>query len=331
MRLPKPGVLLDCRSSGHYHREAINNRLPAKRQLFDRGATTAPDFFGVSVMFRKCFFGAAVWLALSCAASAQQQIVFAVNEGVTYRTGGEDARLKYKAIADDLGKLLKAKVRVDIIPEYATLEKDLAAKSYDIAFIHPTHIALSPVKKGAYSLVAVSKAHVNYRAQFLSKVAAQPKTPEELGKLLGAPGAKPIGSPDTNSITAWLIRATLRDAAAASKTKAPELKFTRFQDSIPHMVEYGFVDVAATASEAIVKEWTAAGGKVIATSKPVPIKDVIVSNALGKESIEAVKNYFIELSNSPDGQTKLERIGLKQGFIGYDQDTFVAIATWLGL
>lgn len=286
---------------------------------------------GVMFMFKKTVFGAAMWLALSCVAGAQATLVFAVNEGVTYRTGGDTARQNYKAIADDLGKLLKAKVRVDVVPEYATLEKDLAAKAYDIAFIHPSHIALAPVKKGTYSLVAVSKAHINYRAQFLSKIAAQPKTPEELGKILGAPGAKPIGSPDTNSITAWLIRATLRDAATAAKTKVPELKFTRFQDSIPHMVEYGFVDVAATASESIVKEWTAAGGKVIATSKPVPIKDVIVSNALGKESAEAIKNYFLELANTADGQAKLERIGLKQGFIGYDQDTFVAIATWLGL
>lgn len=310
----------------------INQGATARQEAFYlmTGASTG-RCIEVMHMFMKSILGATAALVLCCAASAQPTLVFAVNEGVTYRTGGDAARQNYKAIADDLGKLLKTKVRIDIVPEYATLEKDLAAKSYDIAFIHPTHIALSPVKKGSYSLVAVSKAHVNYRAQFLSKITAEPKTPEELGKLLGVAGAKPIGSPDTNSITAWLIRATLRDAATAAKTKAPELKFTRFQDSIPHMVEYGFVDVAATASESIVKDWKATGGKVIATSKPVPIKDVIVSNALGKEAIETVKNYFIELSNSADGQAKLERIGLKQGFIGYDQDTFVAIATWLGL
>jgi len=282
-------------------------------------------------MTGKSIFGTAIWLALAFAVSAQTTLVFAVNEGVTYRTGGDTARQSYKAMADDIGKLLRAKVRVDMVPEYATLEKDLAAKSYDIAFIHPSHIALAPVKKGTYSLVAVSKAHINYRAQFLSKMTAQPKTPEELGKILGAAGAKPIGSPDTNSITAWLIRATLRDAATASKTKAPELKFTRFQDSIPNMVDYGFVDVAATASESIVRDWTAAGGKVIAISKPVPIKDVIVSNALGRESVDVIRNYFLELSTTAEGQARLERIGLKQGFIGYDQDSFVAIATWLGL
>ena len=284
-------------------------------------------------MFPRSLLTAMTALGLAFAANAQSKtdtLVFAVNEGVTYKTGGDASRQNYKAIADDLARLLKTKVRVDVIGEYATLEKDLAAKTYDIAFIHPTHIAIAPVKLGTYTLVAVSKAHIGYKASFLSNLSAQPKTPAELGKLL-ASGSKMIGSPDTNSITAWLIRATLRDAAVASKSAAPQLKFTRYQESIPFMVSNGFVDIAATASETIVKEWVAGGGKVIATSKPAPIKDVIVSNALGKESIELIKNYFLELSANADGQAKLERIGLKQGFVAYDQTAFVALGTWLGL
>lgn len=287
-------------------------------------------------MFARCLLavGAALaTLGLAFAANAQSKgdtLVFAVNEGVTYKTGGEASRQNYKAIADDLARLLKTKVRVDVIGEYATLEKDLAAKTYDIAFIHPTHIAITPVKQGNYTLVAVSKAHIGYKASFLSKMTAQPKSPEELGKLL-ANGTKMIGSPDSNSITAWLVRATLRDAAAAAKKAAPQLKFTRYQESIPFMVNGGFVDVAATASEAIVKDWIASGGTVLATSKPVPIKDVIVSNALGKESIDMVKSYFLELSTSAEGQAKLERINLNQGFVSFDPNAFVALGTWLGL
>ena len=284
-------------------------------------------------MFRKSLFSAIAGLALACSAIAQpgsQTLVFAVNEGVSYQGSGEAARQNYKQIADDLGKLLKSKVRLDVIGEYATLEKDLAAKSYDIAFIHPMHIALTPVKNGTYALAAVSKAHMNYKASFLSKMNVEPKSPAELGRLL-ASGTKMIGSPDSNSITAWLIRATLRDASAAAKTATPQLKFTRYQESIPYMVDNGFVDIAATASEAIVKQWVAAGGKVLATSRSVPVKDVIVSNALGKEAVEAVKNYFIELASNADGQAKLDRIGLKQGFAAYDQAAFVSLGTWLGL
>ena len=280
-------------------------------------------------MIKKALSGLAC-IAFSCIASAQPTLVFAINEGVTYKTGSEITRQNYKVIADDLARLLKAKVRIDVVGEYVTLEKELAANTYDIAFIHPTHIALAPVKSGTYTLVAVSKAHTGYKASFLSKTGVAVTSNAELGKLLGS-GTKIIGSPDTNSITAWLIRATLRDAAAASKTQSPTLKFTRYQESIPFMVSNGFVDVAATASEPIVKEWVAAGGKVLATSKSVPIKDVIVSNTLGKESIDLVKNYFIELSASADGLAKLERIGLKQGFVGYDQSAFVALGTWLGM
>jgi phosphonate transport system substrate-binding protein len=278
----------------------------------------------------KCVLVAVMSVIFSSIALAQQTYVFAINEGVSYRTGGDAARLNYKPIADDLARLLKAKVRVEVIGEYATLEKDLAAKTYDIAFIHPTHIALTPVKKGDYSLVAVSKAHTNYKASFLSNISTQPKSPEELGRLM-ASVTKPVGSPDTNSITAWLIRATLRDAAAAAKSKAPSLRFTRYQDAIPFMVTAGFVDVAATASESIVKEWVAGGGKVLTTSKSVPIKNLIVSEAMGKDAVEVIKDYFVELANTADGQAKLERIGLKQGFVTYDQKTYVALGTWLGL
>ena len=278
----------------------------------------------------KSYLVAAFGILVSCLAVAQQTLVFAVNEGVTYRTGADASRQNYKAIADDLARLLKTKVRVDVVGEYAALEKDLAAKSYDIAFIHPTHIAIAPVKRGDYTLVAVSKAHINYKASFLSNVRAEPKTPAELGALL-ASGTKLIGSPDPNSITAWLVRATLRDAAAAAKASTPQLKFTRYQESIPFMVTNGFVDIAATASEPIVKEWVAAGGKVLTTSRSVPIKDVIEANTLGKEAIEIVKSYFLELSSNADGQAKLERIGLKQGFVTYDQPAFVALGNWLGL
>jgi phosphonate transport system substrate-binding protein len=258
--------------------------------------------------------------AFSVIAGAEQNYVFAINEGITYRTGSDATRQNYKAIADDLSRILKGKVRIDVIGDYPTLEKDLAAKTYDIAFIHPTHIALKPVIKGTYTLVAVSQAHANYRASFLSKLGA-----------LMAKAHKPVGSPDSNSITAWLIRATLRDAAVASKSAAPTLKFTRYQDSIPFMIDNGFVDVAATASESIVKDWTAAGGKVIAASKAVPVKNIIVSAAMGKEATEAIKAYFIELASTADGQAKLERIGLKQGFVSFEPAAYVALGAWLGL
>ena len=59
-------------------------------------------------------------LGMAFAASAQPKsdtLVFAVNEGVTYTTGVKAFKKNYKTIADDLARLLKTKVRVDVIGE----------------------------------------------------------------------------------------------------------------------------------------------------------------------------------------------------------------------
>ena len=150
------------------------------RSCAPTGDHQSPGMFAVSSVITKfkvrsrytittAFIVAAAALGQAVSAHTHptgQTLVFAVNEGVTYQTGCEASRQNYKAIAiaDDLGRLMKAKVRLDVIGEYATLEKDLAAKTYDVAFIHPVHIAIVLVKRGAYTLTAVSKARTGYKA-----------------------------------------------------------------------------------------------------------------------------------------------------------------------
>ena len=80
-----------------------------------------------------------------------------------------------------------------------------------------------------------------------------------------------------------------------------------------------------------MKKWVADGGKVLATSKSVPIKNVLVSNALGKEGLEIVRAYFTELGATADGQAKLDRIGLKLGFVTYDPAVYLALSGYLGM
>ena len=53
--------------------------------------------------------GAALALAAACGV-AQANLVFAINEGVTYRVPNEEIRARYAAIAADLSKLLKQPV-----------------------------------------------------------------------------------------------------------------------------------------------------------------------------------------------------------------------------
>jgi len=264
------------------------------------------------------------WLAavalFACAPWAQA-LVFAVNEGVTYRVPAEEIRAKYAAIAADLSKILKQPVSIEPIGDYPSLKRGLAEKSYDLAMVHPAHISIAAIKNPGYKLVAVTKGFLEYRASFLVK------SDSPVATLADLKGRK-LGAPDEDSITAWMVRATLRDAIGDPKLVATT--YTRYQDAVPFFVENNLTQAGATASNAVVKDWLAKGGKVMFKSKPVPIKHIIASPNLSAEQVEKVREYLLGLDGSDEGRKKLEPTKY-QGFVRYDDAALMAIGTWLGL
>ena len=266
-------------------------------------------------------WGRALVISFALASSWAQALTFAVNEGVTYRVSNDEIRARYAAISTDLSKLLGQPVRVEPVGDYPTLRKGLADKSYDLAIVHPAHISIGAMKNSGYRLVAVTKGWENYRAAFMVRADAPFKT---LAELRG----KKVGAPDEDSITSWMVRATLRDALGDPKAVA--YTYTRYQDAVPFMVENTFTQAGASASSAIVKQWEAAGGKVIARSKPVPIKHVIASPTLSPEMVDKVRDYLVSLDSTEAGRKKLEPIKV-QGYAAYDGAALLSLGTWLGL
>jgi phosphonate transport system substrate-binding protein len=260
-------------------------------------------------------------LSLLALCSGAQAFVFAVNEGVTYRVSNDEIRARYAAIAGDLSKLLGQAVRVEPIGDYPALRKGLADKAYDLALVHPAHISIGAMKNSGYRLVAVTKGFENYRAAFMVRSDATITT---LADLRG----RKLGAPDEDSITSWMVRATMRDALGDAK--AVTMNYTRYQDAVPFMVEHTFTQAGASASNAIVKDWEAKGGKVIFRSKPVPIKHLIASASLSAEQLGKVRDYFIALDTTEAGRKKLEPIKIK-GYAAYDSAALLTLGTWLGL
>ena len=238
-------------------------------------------------------------VALWCAVvvqGAQAGLVFAVNEGVTYRVPDEEIRAKYAAIAADLSKLLKQTVAVEPIGAYPVLRKGLADKAYDLAMVHPAHLSIEAMKKSGYRLVAVTKGFQDYRANFLVKADSPLKSLVDLkGRTLGAP--------DEDSITSWIVRATIRDALG----DAAQVKYvyTRYQDAVPFFVDNNLTQSGATASSAVIKDWQAKGGTVLFKSKPVPIKHIIASPNLPAEDVAKVRDYLLALDTTDEGRKKL--------------------------
>jgi phosphonate transport system substrate-binding protein len=198
--------------------------------------------------------------------------------------------------------------------------KDLAAVRYDIAYVHPAHYAIHAIDKAHYRLVAVTKGYTDYRASFLVRRDATFQS-------LADPGIHQVGMPDADSITAWIVRATLRDALGASAKKL-RLRYTRYQDAVPFMVDYGFVEVGATAAGSVIKEFTDKGGKILVQSKPVPIKELIASPTLPPQELAHIQQYFLNLDATEEGQRRLSKLGYK-GFASYDERALVGIGQWL--
>jgi len=259
---------------------------------------------------------------LAAAASwAHAALVFAVNEGVTYRVPNDQIRAKYAAIAADLSKLLKQTVTVEPIAAYPVLRKGLADKAYDLAMVHPAHLSIEAMKNSGYKLLAVTSGFQEYRATFLVKADSPLKS---LADLRGAR----LGAPDEDSITSWMTRATIRDALGDAAQV--NYVYTRYQDAVPFFVENNLTPSGSTAAGAVIKDWQAKGGRVLFKSKPVPIKHLIASPNMAPEDVVKVREYLLGLDSTDEGKKKLAATKW-QGFAAYDETALLALGTWLGL
>jgi ABC-type phosphate/phosphonate transport system substrate-binding protein len=269
-------------------------------------------------ILRPLLIAAAFAAALPAAA---QELVFGVNEGVTYRVTPHETRERYKELGDALSKALKRPVKVVPEDNYVKLRKGLEEKTYDLAYVHPAHHSLRAIRDQKYQLVVITKGWETYKARFLTKADAPYKQPQDVLKTK-------MVMPDPDSITAWMVRATIRDLGA--DPQKIDLGTTRFQDGIPFMMENGFYEVGATAAGGVVKEWQSKGGKILFESKPVPIKHVIASPNLSPADVEAIRQVFLSLETTKEGKEILAKIGFA-GFRTGDPQQMAEITKWLGI
>lgn len=271
---------------------------------------------------RKCLCALALWLG-AVAGSAWAQggpLLFAVNEGVTYRVNPIATVERFRDISDDLSKLLKRPVKVQPVTDYRELAAGLAEQRYDLAYVHPAHHSIRAMTSSGYHLVALTKGFTEYKASFMVRGDSPLKTLADLK-------AGKIGAPDEDSITSVIMRATLRDALGPQPLPTT---YVKLQEAVPFMVENNFVVAGVSASRAVVKNWQDKGGKVLASSKPVPIKHMIASSKLTEAQRAQLTSYFTELEQSSEGKKRLDALNVP-GFLVSDQAALIGLGKWLSI
>lgn len=267
---------------------------------------------------------------LATTASAQQpELVFAVTEGVTYQATPKEIRDKFAPIAQVIATATGRRVRTVLVPAYNDLRAGLLAQEFDVAFVHPAHVSMAEIKTGRYKAIAWTSGFTEYTASMLMNANQPIKTIDDLK-------GRTVVTPDPDSITAWMVRAMFRaDKLATTEARDPtpmavRVITTRYQDAVPFYLEYNFANVGVTAANSVVKAWTDKGGKVLLKSRPVPIKQFIVSTKLPAADQQKIREALLGLKDAKGGQAALDTVGYK-GFVAPNPDVENAVIVWLGL
>lgn len=270
-------------------------------------------------ILRRMSIVAALALIAPCAAAAD--FVFSITEGVTYYQTNREIQARFQPLSDLLAKALKRPVRMVVVSPYNDLREGLAKQEYDLAFIHPAHVAMAETKSGRYRSIAWTTGYTNYTVSLLAKA-------DEPIKAMNDLKGRKLVTPDPDSITAQMVRAMLRSEHLANGDL--NVITTRYQDAVPFYVQHGFATVGATAANAVVKEWTEKGGKVVLSSRGVPIKQFIVSRRLSPDDQERIRDALVSLPQTEAGRRALAASGYK-GFVAPDAEVEATTISWLGL
>jgi phosphonate transport system substrate-binding protein len=272
----------------------------------------------------KWWFRSALLLtfALTAPVAGASDFVLSITEGITYYQTNKEIQAKFAPLADLISKAIKRPVRVVVVSSYNEVREGLDKQEYDLSFIHPAHVALAAIKSGKYHSVAWTTGYTDYSVMLLTN------KDQPIAKLDDLRG-RTIVSPDPDSITAWMLRAMLRDEKLKPES---DLKIitTRYQDAVPFYITYGFAQVGATAAKAVAKDWTDKGGKVVLSSRPVPIKQWIVSSKVSPDEVDKIRSALIGATQSDLGKQALAALGYK-GFVGTSHDDELKAIAWLGL
>ena len=258
---------------------------------------------------------------LLTAGTSAHALVIGVSEGVSYQVSDSQITARFEPIAEVLSKALKQPVTIKVLNSYNGAREALRQQQVDLAFVHPSHVALEAIKGGQYQTFAWTAGFTDYKVSFLCKESQ----PISNWKTVAG---KQLVMPDADSITAVITRAMLREQGLQGS--AVKVTNTRFQDAVPFYVQNGFAAYGATAAAGVIKTWTEGGGKVCAESRAVPIKQWLASRKLDAATVSAAREALLGLAQSEAGKRALSTSSYT-GFIAPSTDAEASLMSWLGI
>jgi len=267
---------------------------------------------------RRVLLVGAMTLMLAASSAQAANLLFGIAEGVAEQVSFGDLQDKYQPLADYLGRVLKSKVTLESSQNIPSAIANLQKGRFDLMFCRPSNVAGKAMRDNKYQLVAMAKG--DFAANFVVRKDHSFKKPEDVLP-------KTIALPEESSLMAKAGLATLRDMGVTPKPE--QLRFTRYQEAVPFMLEMKFADVGIVAP-AQAKAWEKKGGVVFFKSKKLPFWSIIASPKMSKADVEKMQKVLIEMEESDEGKKILAKVGVKGWVPGRAQD-YVEMLSWLGM
>ncbi len=250
---------------------------------------------------RQFIVGLVVALVAGAAAAQGGDLTFSVTEGVTYQATPKEIRDKFTPLADVIAQGDRpAREDRSWCRPTTTSAPGSAKQEFDVAFLHPAHVSMAEIKAGRYKSIAWTTGFTEYTVSVLVPGTTPLKSMQDLN-------GRTLVTPDPDSITAVMVRAMFRGeklTATAEREPSPttvRVITTRYQDAVPFYIENGFAQAGVTAANSVVKAWTEKGGKVLVRSRPVPIKQIIVSTKLPADEQQRIRDALLTLRDTKPG------------------------------
>ena len=224
------------------------------------------------------------------------QYHFGVNAEVSYKESEAEVRQRYSAFLEELGKATGHKFVFS--PVYSDrVAQTLKTEKFDFLLIH-THLALKAEKKQGYQVVGFSDDRKNNTVFFFVR-------PDSPIQTLSDIAVSPLGSPGLQSWATATARATLK---AAKPDREPVFVTTRYQETVPLMVELKTAAVGITRSKKLVDDHVSQKKlRVVHTTPALPLNALIAAPKIPQEVIGEIREALGAMTRSK----VFEPLGLK--------------------
>lgn len=252
------------------------------------------------------------------ALAAEGSVLMGISEGVAEQASFAEMQDRYRPLADYLGRVLKHRVTIESSQSFKSALANLEKGRYDLMFIRPSNIAGHAIRDDKYQLVAMAKG--DFTANFIVRKDHGFKKFEDVL-------THKFAMPEEGALMSRVGVAVLRDMGGV-KDKS-QIRYSRYQEAVPYMVEQNFVDVGVVAP-ALAKAWEKKGGIVLFKSRPLPFWCIIASSKISAAEVAAMQEALIAMEGTDEGKAILKKIGVKGWTAGQGKD-YVDLLTWIGV